>query len=107
MKKFRFENMKRGWFVGNFVPSAFKTQKFEVGYGMHKKGDKWDKHYHKIATEITLIIKGKVKVNEEIFSKNDIFIIEPNEIVDPLFLEDTEYVVIKTVSDSTDKYIIK
>ena len=107
MKKFRFEDMKRGWFIGDFEPTAFKTKNFEVAYGMHKKGDVWDKHYHKIATEITLIVKGKVRVNEEIFIKNDIFIVEPNESVDPLFLEDTEYVVIKTISDPTDKYITK
>ena len=107
MDKFRFENMWRGWFVGDFEPSAFKTKKFEVGFGIHKKGDKWHKHYHKIATEITLIVKGKVKVNDEIFSKGDIFIIKPNEISDPLFLEDTEYVVVKTISDINDKYIIE
>lgn len=97
--------MKRGWFIGNFEPSAYKTKNFEVGYGMHKKGDKWDKHYHKLAAEITLIVRGKVRVNDEIFSKGDIFIIDPEEVVDPLFLEDTEYVVVKTFSDINDKYV--
>ena len=48
-----------------------------------------------------------MKVNDEIFSKGDIFIIEPNEIVDPLFLEDTQYVVVKTISDINDKYIVE
>ena len=99
--------MKHGWFIGNFEPFAYQTKDFEVGLGSHKKGDTWDKHYHKISTEITLIISGKVKVNDEIFSKGDIFIIEPNEIVDPLFLEDTQYVVVKTISDINDKYIVE
>ncbi len=75
MKKFGIKDMWRGWFVGNFEPTAFKTKNFEVGYGIHKKGDRWHKHFHKIATEITFIVKGKVKVNDEIFSKGDIFII--------------------------------
>lgn len=107
MKKFRFENMKRGWFIGNFEPTAYQTNNFEVAYGIHKKGDRWHKHYHKLATEITLIVKGSVQVNEKVFSKGDIFIIEPNEIVNPLFLEDTEFVVVKTISDPNDKYILE
>lgn len=99
--------MKRGWFIGNFEPTAYKTKNFEVGYGRHKKGDIWDKHYHKLAVEINLIVKGKVRVNDEVFSKGDIFIIDPEEVVDPLFLEDTEYVVAKTLSDISDKYILE
>jgi quercetin dioxygenase-like cupin family protein len=107
MKKFRYDQMKGGWFVGNFEPSVFKTKNFEVGYLKHKKGDMWDKHYHKHATEINLIVRGRVKVNDEIYSKGDIFIIEPNETIDPLFLEDTEVVVVKAPSILNDKYIIE
>lgn len=107
MKKFRFEDMKRGWFIGDFDPVAFKTKNFEVGVGHHKKGDIWDKHCHKLATEITIILQGKVKINEEIFVKGDIFVIEPNEIVAPIFLEETDYVVVKTISDINDKYIVE
>ena len=29
MKKFRFEEMKRGWFIGDFEPTALKTKDFE------------------------------------------------------------------------------
>lgn len=107
VEKFRIEDMKRGWFIGNFEPTAYNTKNFEVGLGTHKKGDRWHKHFHKIATEITLILKGKVQVNDKIFIKGDIFIINPDEVVDPLFLEDTEYIVVKTISDPTDKYIVE
>jgi quercetin dioxygenase-like cupin family protein len=107
MQKFRIENMKRGWFIGDFEPAALKTNFFEVGFGHHKKGDRWDKHYHKLATEITLVIKGKVQINNDIFIEGDIFVIEKNEIVEPLFLEETNYVVVKTISDKNDKYIVE
>ena len=50
------------WFIGDFEPVALKTKDFEVGVGHHEKGEKWDKHFHKLATEITLILKGKVKI---------------------------------------------
>ena len=52
MKVNRIENMKGGWFVGNFEPTAYKTSKFEVSYKVHPKGEKWDFHYHTKVTEI-------------------------------------------------------
>ena len=107
MKKFRIEDMFRGWFIGDFEPTAFKTKNFEVGVGHHKKGEIWDKHYHKLATEITVILEGKVKINEEIYVKGDVFIIEPNEVVLPHFLEETRIVVVKTISDVIDKFILE
>ena len=107
MKKFRIEDMFRGWFIGDFEPTAFKTKNFEVGVVHHKKGEIWDKHYHKLATEITVILEGKVKINEEIYVKGDVFIIEPNEVVLPHFLEETRIVVVKTISDVNDKYIVE
>ena len=73
----------------------------------HKKGDTWDNHYHENVTEVSLFLKGKVKVNNEIFSTGDILVINPYEIVDPLFLEDTEVIIIKTPSIIGDKKIIK
>ena len=54
MKKFDFSVMKGGWFVGNFEPTAFKTKDCEVAYVKHFKDQEWEKHFHKIATEITL-----------------------------------------------------
>ncbi len=107
MKKFRIENMKRGWFIGDFEPVALKTKDFEVGIGHHAKGERWDKHFHKLAIEVTVILKGKVEINGEIFVKGDIFIIDKNEVVEPLFLEETDYVVVKTISDKNDKHVVE
>ena len=107
MKTFNYDNMKGGWFIGNFQPSAHRTKNFEVAYVRHKKDQPWDKHFHKVATEITLIISGKVKINDKIYSSGDIVVIEPNEIADPYFLENTELVVVKTPSDVNDKYVVK
>ena len=107
MDKFRFEDMKRGWFIGDFEPSAYKTKNFEVAVGHHKKGEIWDKHYHKLATEITVILEGKVKINDEFYVKGDVFVIEPDEIIHPHFIEETHIVVVKTISDVNDKYIVE
>lgn len=98
MKIFNFKEMKGGWFIGNFEPSAYKTDQFEVSYKKHYKGEHWSAHYHTEVTEINLLIKGKMSFQNKILKDNDIFIVEPFEISDPIFLEDCELVVIKTPS---------
>ena len=44
----KFNIMKDGWFIGNFKPTAYQTQQFEVCYKKHKKGEDWALHYHKV-----------------------------------------------------------
>ncbi len=107
MKKLQLKDMKGGWFIGNFDPSILKTENFDVASVKHTKDQFWEKHYHKNAIEITFIIKGKIKINDTIFNEGDIFLIEPMEIADPTFLEDSEIIVIKTPSDVNDKYTVE
>lgn len=106
MKIDKMSNMVGGWFIGDFEPSVYKTDQFEVCYKQHYKGEIWDNHYHKIATEINYLIKGEMKINDTLFTKGDIFLIEPYEISVPEFLTDCELIVVKTPSIKEDKYII-
>ena len=101
------KKMFKGWFIGNFKPSAFKTKTFEVSYKIHKRNEKWDYHYHKKATEINLVIKGRMKIRNKIIKKNQIFILKPKEIADPKFYQDTHIVCVKVPSVIGDKYLIK
>ena len=43
--------------------------------------------------------------NKKLIS-GDVFVIEPNEVADPIFLSDCKLIVIKTPSIPTDKYEI-
>ncbi|MFH0942919.1 MAG: hypothetical protein V1810_01970 [Candidatus Beckwithbacteria bacterium] len=104
MKKFKLKNMRGGWFVGNFQPTAFKTKHFEVGYKLHKKGERWPKHYHQQTTEINYLIKGRMKLNRAEFKSGDIFMIEPGEIAKPEFLQTCQLIVVKVPSLPKDKY---
>lgn len=106
MKLFNLNDMKLGWFVGNFEPTAFKTSNFEVSYKLHRKNEKWDKHFHTTVTEINLIIRGKMKIQGKLLFSHDIFILEPYEIADPEFLQDTEIICVKTPS-ANDKVVVK
>lgn len=106
MKRFVFKGMKGGWFVGDFSPSAFRTKSAEVSFKTHPKGEAWETHYHKVGTEINLIVRGKLNINNVFFQAGDIFVIEPGEIAKPKFLEDCEMVVVKVPSVPNDKYVV-
>jgi quercetin dioxygenase-like cupin family protein len=105
MKKNSLENMVNGWFVGNFEPTLIRTNNIEVAVKEYKKGDFEALHHHKIATEITVIVIGKVLMNGLEYRKGDIIIIEPNQATDFEVLEDTITTVVKYPGARNDKYI--
>jgi quercetin dioxygenase-like cupin family protein len=104
----KLANMKGGWFIGNFNPSLLKTNDVEVAVKSYNKGDYEESHYHKIATEYTAIITGRVKMNGKEYCAGDIIVMEPNEETDFECLEDeTTNVVIKAPGAGNDKYMTK
>lgn len=106
MKIAKISDMKKGWFIGNFNPSLLKTNDCEVAVKYYKKGEYEAKHYHKIATEYTCIISGKVKMNGVIYQAGDIVVMEPNDATDFEAIEDnTVNVVVKIPGANNDKYI--
>ncbi len=106
MKTAKLEDMVKGWFVGNFEPTLLKTNDVEVAVKSYKKGDYEEKHYHKIATEITVIVSGRVKMNGVEYKAGDIVVMEPNESTDFECLEDgTQNVVVKHPGANNDKYV--
>ncbi|HGJ67492.1 TPA: hypothetical protein ENS27_19190 [bacterium] len=107
MKTAKLKDMIKGWFIGNFEPTLHKTNDVEVGVKEYKKGDNESAHYHKIATEYTVIISGKVKMNNIIYESGEIIVIEPGESTDFLALEDTITVVVKIPGVNNDKYLLE
>ncbi|MCD6401841.1 MAG: hypothetical protein J7L73_07930 [Anaerolineales bacterium] len=106
MKTFRLEDMKGGWFVGDFLPVCLKTSECEVACKHYKKGDSEERHIHKIAAEITLIVEGLVKMNDVIYKSGDIIVLAPGDATDFQVMEDTITVVVKVPSIAGDKYLI-
>ena len=106
MKTAKLEDMIKGWFVGNFEPTLLRTNDVEVAVKCYKKGDYEEKHYHKIATELTVITRGRVKMNGIEYKEGDIIVMEPNEATDFECLEDgTQNVVVKIPGANNDKYL--
>lgn len=105
MKLYNFNDTIGGWFVGAFDKAAYYTKDCEVSYKLHKKGEQWPEHYHTIVTEINLIVRGSMTIQGKPLKQNDIFILEPYEIADPVFHEDCEIVCVKLPS-CNDKVIV-
>jgi hypothetical protein len=100
----QLENMIKGWFIGDFEPSLYKTNDVEVGVKYYKEGDYEPSHFHKIATEFTVILDGKVQMNGNIYESGSILKILPNESTDFKALTNVKTVVVKIPGASNDKY---
>lgn len=96
-----------GWYIGNFENAIYKTNGFEASYKKHKKGEKYGWHYHQYLDEINLVVSGKIKIQGQVFSVGDIFILEPYDIADPEFIEDCEIICIKSPNITNDKVDVK
>lgn len=104
MKTAKLNDMTKGWFVGNFEPTLYKTNDVEVAVKRYKENAYENKHYHKIATEITIVTKGRIRMNGVEYTDGDIIIIEPGETTDFYAITDAENVVVKLPGANNDKY---
>ena len=104
MKLYRLQNMKGGWFVGDFLPTCYTLEECEVACKHYRKGDAEGRHIHKVANEITLIASGHVAMNGVEYRTGDIVLLEPGDDTDFAVLEDTITVVVKIPSVAGDKY---
>jgi quercetin dioxygenase-like cupin family protein len=106
MKLFKLKDMTRGWFVGDFLPTAHSTKDCEAAIMNYKQGDYDAKHMHKVATEITVILKGKVLMNGKEYNEGDIIVMGPGEATDFKALTEVTNVVVKVPSVKGDKYLV-
>lgn len=107
MENSNLDEMFKGWFVGNFEPSAFKTDAAEVAVKSYSAGDTENKHFHKIATEITLVLSGKVEMCGKIWGPGEIIVLEPGEATSFRAIEDSKNVVVKVPCVPGDKYEVE
>ena len=76
MQLFNFNDFKGGWFIGNFLPALLQTEQFEVCYKYHTKGEIWPVHYHKVGTEYTMLVHGKLIMNGKLIEPNTIIVLK-------------------------------
>lgn len=106
MRTSNLKEMTKGWFVGNFNPTLYSTNDVEVAVKSYAAGDKEEAHYHKIATEITVVVSGIIKMNGIEYKEGDIIVLEPNEISDFEAITDAVNTVVKLPGANNDKYVV-
>ena len=104
MEIFHLDEMVKGWFVGDFAPTALRTDAAEVAVKRYKAGEHETTHLHKIATEITLVLEGSVEMCGRRLNHGDIIKLMPGEATDFTAITDAVTVVVKHPSIRGDKY---
>ena len=104
MKNFQLADMVKGWFVGAFSPTALQTDACEVAVKHYRAGDREDVHHHRIATEVTVVVSGEVRMCGRDWKAGDIVVIAPGEATDFEALTDAVNVVVKLPGALGDKY---
>jgi quercetin dioxygenase-like cupin family protein len=105
MKITKLSSMTNGWFIGNFEPSLFKTNDFEVAVQQFDAGEYVEWHVHKVATEYTVIVSGRAQVDGCAVSEGDIIVLEPGKGTDFRAITEVTTAVVKTPCVKGDKYL--
>lgn len=104
MRVAKVGEMTKGWFIGDFAPTLWQTQDVEVAVKFYRAGDAEAAHYHRIATEFTVVTAGVIEMNAVRYSLGDIVIMEPGEITDFRAVTDATTTVVKIPGAKDDKY---
>ena len=99
-------NEYKGWYAGNFYPNLVKSKDIEFGFKRIAKCTEPDYHYHKIKTEFTILIEGKIicKNNNTVVSPISCIKLDPYEKNDQYFSEESLILIINTPSITGDKH---
>ena len=95
MDYFRLDDMQLGYYVGDFYPSAFRTDKVEIAIKKMTKGTLDGGYYREIDSELVLVLSGKIDCNEKTFQKGDILTFKPGENINLFALDDSCIQIIK------------
>lgn len=98
-------DMVKGWFVGGFAPAALSTAACEVAVKHYAAGAVEPAHFHKVATEVTLVLSGRVRMAGREWGPGDIVVLEPGEVSAFEALSDAVNVVVKVPGAPDDKYL--
>ncbi|WNW13228.1 hypothetical protein RRX38_19390 [Pseudomonas sp. DTU_2021_1001937_2_SI_NGA_ILE_001] len=104
MKTAHLHDMVKGWFVGDFHPVALRSSACEVAIKHYQAGDREAAHYHKVATEVTAVVSGSVRMADRVWTAGDIIVLEPGDVTAFEALVDTVTVVVKVPGVLDDKY---
>jgi len=100
----RLEDMTRGWFVGDFEPTLHRTKDVEVAVKSYAAGETEDRHVHRVATELTAVVAGRVRMDGRELAAGDVVVVEPGVPSDFEALTDATVVAVKLPAVPRDKF---
>lgn len=106
MELYNIKDFKRGWVVGDFIPSLIRTKDFEVAIQHWKAQEGEPKHVHRMADEVTVIVSGEARMSGMVYKEGDVLLIKAGESTDFYPLTDVTTCVIKVPSVIGDKQFI-
>ena len=105
LQRYNLNIFTKGWFVGNFSPTLIPSDAVEVAVKHYRAGEAEGAHYHQVATELTLVVSGRVRMSGEEVGPGEIIKIEPGQSTDFMPLTDAVTVVVKMPCVRGDKYL--
>jgi hypothetical protein len=105
MRLDHLERMVKGWFVGDFEPTLYRTRDVEVAVKRYEAGDHEALHHHAIATELTAVVSGSARMAGCELGPGDIVVLEPGDVSDFTALTDVTTVAVKIPGVPNDKYV--
>jgi quercetin dioxygenase-like cupin family protein len=106
MERYKLEDFTKGWILGNFQPAVYNTGDFELGVKFFTQGEIEPAHKQIVATEITVVVSGQIRLAKEFFFAGDVISIPPGEVADFEALTDSCVVCIKFPSIPEDKVVV-
>lgn len=103
----RLDEMVRGWFVGDFEPAAVRATGAEVALKSYPAGESEARHVHRVATEVTAVVSGSVRMDGRQLREGDIAVLAPGQASDFLALTDAVVVAVKLPAVAGDKYLVE
>lgn len=105
MRTAKLPEMTKGWFIGNFSPTLCATEDVEVAVKEYPAGFSEEWHYHKVATEFTVVVRGEIKMNGVRYRAGDIIVIPPGEGTDFHAISAAVTTVVKIPGATNDKFL--
>jgi mannose-6-phosphate isomerase-like protein (cupin superfamily) len=99
------DQFTKGWFVGRFEPTLLATDDVEVAIKHYRAGEHEDAHHHKVATEVTAVVTGRVRMSGEEIGPGEIIRIPAGASTDFHAVTDATTVVVKLPCVAGDKYL--
>jgi quercetin dioxygenase-like cupin family protein len=105
--RYRLDEMTRGWLVGDFEPTAQRSSEVEVAIKHYTAGDTEPRHVHNVATELTAVVSGWVRMDGRLLHAGDILKLSPGEPCDFQAVTDAVVVAVKLPAVNGDKQLVE